>query len=173
MLSNRPFSIYYNSDLAPRLGEIKQTTPQRVRGWGINTVCLVLFPEASEPSLNVNISKMMYCNIGTKSFIKTPMYISPSKSSKDCLPPAVLVRVHDAFRSLLPSVRWFPILAALPCTRPNESCSGLTVLLSNPTDYETKIAGSDSPSRRQFHPERCLFPSVYCAIIWCVKNVKI
>ena len=49
---NRPFSMYLNSNYKTR--EIIYSS------LNLDAISFVLFPQASEPSLNVNISKMVY-----------------------------------------------------------------------------------------------------------------
>ena len=52
---NRPFSIYLNSYLALRLGGIKQ---KKCIIHCFKMISFVLFPQASDPSKNFNISEM-------------------------------------------------------------------------------------------------------------------
>ena len=58
--SNRTIPIYQNSYLAARLGGIEQKNHLEAQQLINKYISFVLFPQASEPSMNFNISKMVY-----------------------------------------------------------------------------------------------------------------
>ena len=57
--NNRPISTYWNSYLAPTLGEISKTTEMDYSLLSLKMICLVLFPQASVSSLNFQVSKLV------------------------------------------------------------------------------------------------------------------